>query len=101
MTTVGGLDTDSSPVAQNDNLVENPTPAARPHDRTLLFLTGLSERSELARLPSFASDQSDEAGRGVTGFAHFCRNKSGSAAGPKPGNTKHHANTNSAGIRKC
>ncbi|MEO8326237.1 MAG: hypothetical protein ABI618_10325, partial [Nitrospirota bacterium] len=26
----------------------------------------------------------NEARRGVNGFGHFCRNKSGSAAGPKP-----------------
>ncbi len=39
--------------------LRTPTPAARPHDRTLFFLAGLSERSELARLPCFPSDQSD------------------------------------------
>ncbi|MBA3611768.1 MAG: hypothetical protein H0W49_02410 [Nitrospirales bacterium] len=95
-------------MAQNDSLVENsdvclgetgqhrklhrhqtcqdfisndPTPAARPHDRTLFFLTGLCERSELAGLPYFASEQSDKAGRGVIGFGYFCRNKRASPVG--------------------
>ena len=75
-------------------LLRTRTPAARPHDRTLFLLTGLCEPRELARLPYFASEQSDEPGRGVTGFGHFCRNQSGSAAGPNPGNSEHHADTN-------
>jgi len=29
--------------------------------------------------------------RGVNGFDHFCRNKSGSTAGTKPGSTSGHA----------
>ncbi|HBP86279.1 MAG TPA: hypothetical protein DD706_01115 [Nitrospiraceae bacterium] len=49
LNTNGGLGTDSSPVAQNDNSVEN-SDAFRPaHDRTLLFLTGLCEPPDSAR----------------------------------------------------
>lgn len=47
----------------------------------------LYEPSELARPhPGPASVQSNEAGRGVNGFGHFPRKKSGSAAGKNPGN---------------
>ncbi|MDR4460196.1 MAG: hypothetical protein MRJ67_06715 [Nitrospirales bacterium] len=42
--------------------LRTPTPAARPHHRTLLFLTGLSEPRELARHPYFVSDQCNETG---------------------------------------
>ena len=45
----------------------------------------LFERSELVRPPKTGVRPLHEARRGVNGFAHFCQNKSGSAAGPKPG----------------
>ncbi|GJL60068.1 MAG: hypothetical protein NPIRA03_29250 [Nitrospirales bacterium] len=45
----------------------------------------LSERSELVRPPLLAFIPPNLAGLGVNGFGHFCRNKSGSAAGPKHG----------------
>ncbi len=45
----------------------------------------LSAASWSALLPAFILF--NLAGLGVNGFVHFCRNKSGSAAGPKPGNT--------------
>ena len=38
---------------------------------------------------------------GQHGFAHFCRNKRGSAAGPKPGNTKTLAGTNVSTTQRC
>jgi hypothetical protein len=73
LNTVGGLDT----VEISD--------ACRPsHDRTLLFLTGLCEPRELARLSYFASDQSDEAGRGVTGLGTFAETKGPRLPGRNP-----------------
>ena len=59
----------------------------------LINWRALFERSELARPPSLASISFHKAGRGVTGFGYFCRNKSGSAAGPNPGNTEKHDDT--------
>ena len=73
---------------------QGPTPAARPSEGTLSFVGEpcLSAASWLA-LPCLASISNNEAERGVTGFGYFCRNKSGSAAGPTPGNTEKHGNT--------
>jgi hypothetical protein len=92
--TVVGLGTDSSPVAQNDRVAENSDACRLVKGRDPLFPCGpcLSQASWSA-LPKLASVPSYEARRGVTGFGHFCRNKSGSPAGAKPGNTKNHANT--------
>jgi len=61
----------------------------------------LFERSELACLPCLAFISLNEAGRGVTGFGSFCRNKrpvlsqveGASAAGTKSGNTEKHGDT--------
>ena len=63
-----------------------PTLAAPSPGRTLTSFGGpcLSAASWPALL-WFPSIHSDETARGVNGFVHFCRNKSGSAAGPKPG----------------
>jgi hypothetical protein len=57
----------------------------------------LFERSELVRPPKTGVRPLHEARRGVNGFAHFCRNKSGSSAGAKPGNTKYYACSNPPG----
>ncbi len=54
----------------------------------------LSAASWSAPLPAFIAFYL--AGLGVNGFGHFCRNKSGSAAGPKPGNTENHFNASDA-----
>jgi hypothetical protein len=43
------LGTDSSPVAQNDKVVENSDACARLHDLTIFSLMGLCERRKLAR----------------------------------------------------
>jgi len=73
---------------------QGPTPAARPSEWTLyMSRRALFERSELARPPVPASISLNEAGRGVTGFGYFCRNKSGSAVGPNPGNTEYPGDT--------
>jgi hypothetical protein len=45
----------------------------------------LFERSELVRPHKTGVRPLHEARWGVTGFGHFCRNKSGSSAGTKPG----------------
>jgi hypothetical protein len=50
-----------------------------------------------AALRRLASALSDVTRQGVTGFAYFCRNKSGSPAGAKPGNTEHHVETRNRG----
>ncbi len=76
---------------------QGPTPAVWLSEWTLsLIRRALFERSELARPPYLSSMSSNEAGRGVNGFGYFYRNKSGSAAGPKPGNTENH---NDTGVR--
>ena len=49
-------------------------------DRRALF-----ERSELGPPPGSRPSHLNEAGREVTGFGSFCRNKSTSAAGREPG----------------
>ena len=61
--------------------------ACRPSPWSDAHLTwrAVFECNELARSPSFAVVQSNETGRGVTGFGYFCRNKSGSAAVTNPG----------------
>ncbi len=65
-----------------------------PKGGTLLYpWRTLFEPGELGRPPQVCVPPSYEPRRGVTGFGHFCRNKSGSAAGPKPGNTEHHVDT--------
>ena len=73
---------------------QGPTPAVRPSEWTLSSVGEpcLSAASWLA-LPCLASISFHEAGRGVNGFGYFCRNKSGSAAGPNPGNTEKHSDT--------
>src|SRR5680860_420466 len=73
---------------------QGPTPAARPSGWTLSCASEpcLSTASWLA-LPCLASISVNEAGRGVNGFGSFCRNKRGSAAGPRTGNTEHHFDT--------
>ena len=88
------LGTDSSPVAQNDRVAENSDACRLAKGRDALFLCGpcLSQASWSA-LPKLASVPSYEARRGVNGFGHFCRNKSGSPAGAKPGNTEKHVHT--------
>ena len=73
---------------------QGPTPAVRPSEWTLSSVGEpcLSAASWLA-LPCLASILCYEAGWGVNGFGYFCRNKSGSAAGPNPGNTDNPGDT--------
>ncbi len=79
-----------------------PTPAVWPKGGTLLLAGGpcLSpstkpriDSASWSALLRLASVRSNEAGRGVTGFGTFCRNKRASPAGAKPGNTGHHFDT--------
>jgi hypothetical protein len=65
------------------------TPAAWPLGR-MLSSTGspCPSAASWAAIRRFASALYDVAREGVIGFGYFCRNKSGSAAGPKPGNTR-------------
>jgi hypothetical protein len=73
-----------------------PTPAVRPKGRTLSSVSGpclsLStwlriDSASWSALLRLASLRSHEARRGVKSFGSFCRNKSASPAGTKPGNT--------------
>ncbi|WP_443147635.1 hypothetical protein [Nitrospira sp.] len=81
--TIGGLCPDSSQNSEY-NSVEI-SDACRPsHDRTLLFWTGLSEPGELARLPFFASDQTDETGGASLVLPTFAETKVGRLPGRNP-----------------
>ncbi len=79
-----------------------PTPAVWPKEGTLFSVGGpcLSGASWSA-LRRLASVRSHEARRGVSGFGYFCRNKSGSSAGAKPGNTEPHVETRNRGQVCC
>ena len=71
-----------------------PTPAARLQGRTLLSTGGpCPSVASWSASPWLASAPSDKAGRGVSGFGSFCRNKRASPAGATPGNTEHHGDT--------
>ena len=70
------------------------TPAGWPKGGTLSSPGGpCSSPASWSALRKLASRPSFEVRRGVTGFGYFCRNKSGSPAGAKPGNTKKRMNT--------
>ncbi len=70
---------------------QGPTPAVWPKGgtRSSVGKPCVSGASWPALL-KVASVLSHEAGRGVSGFGSFCRNKRASAAGPNPGNTENH-----------
>ena len=71
-------------------LLDDPTPAGWPKGGTLLLASGpCLSLGELGRsILCLASLPSNEARRGVNGFGPFCRNKRGSAAGPRSGANK-------------
>ena len=56
-----------------------------PGSEARIVTRALFEPGELVRAPKAASVPSDVARWGVNGFAHFCRNKSGSDAEPRLG----------------